>query len=124
MQYTETSVFLDGLEFIGRHGVHRHEHEMDQRFAVSLRIHGDFSRAMVEDDIAGTVNYSTVYQIVEQTMEGTSCLLIEKLAQAIGENIFHEFPHVQKIEIIMQKFPASFANKTYGSIGFSATISR
>lgn len=120
----ETSIFLNDLEFFGKHGVYQNEHRSNQRFTISVEIYGNFLNAMQSDELKYTVNYSTVYTIIKQTVEDNNFLLIEKLAYTISQNIFQKFESAQKIYISIKKFPISWSNKSYGNVGFSTTISR
>ena len=63
-------IFLRGMTFAARHGVLPHEHETYQRFVVDADLMLDLHAAGKHDDLADTVNYAEVYEIVRRTIEG------------------------------------------------------
>jgi dihydroneopterin aldolase len=120
----ENNLYLEDLEFSGRHGFHDIEKNCAQKFLISLRIFSDFSAAMESDSIGETVDYSAVYAVVKRTVEGNKFHLIERLAREIATNIFRKFTAVNGVEIGVKKYPLSWANRNYGSIGFTARFTR
>ena len=73
-------IFLCGMTFAAAHGVLPHEKEMRQRFVVDAELLLDLHAAGLHDDVAETVNYAEVYEIVRRTIEGAPKNLIESLA--------------------------------------------
>lgn len=63
-------IFLRGMTFAAAHGVLPHEKEMRQRFVVDAELLLDLHAAGLHDDLAETVNYAEVYEIVRRTIEG------------------------------------------------------
>lgn len=77
-------IVLRGLTFYGYHGCEDSERELGQQFVVDLALTLDLSRAGNSDDLATTVNYSLVYSLVRDIVEGTPCRLIEAVAERIA----------------------------------------
>jgi len=95
-------VALEGLEFHAFHGVYPHERESGNWFEVDIAVETDFSSAAFQDDLAGTVNYETLFRIVKEEMDKPSKLL-EKVAGKIIEDILNELPVVQSVDIKISK---------------------
>lgn len=85
-------VVLSGMVFQARHGVHEHERRVAQRFEVDLELGLDLRPAGIADDLARTIDYSEVYELVRGIVESTSFRLIEALAEAIGREILARYP--------------------------------
>lgn len=75
---------LIGMRFQGRHGVLPSEKRTAQPFEVDVVLHADLAAAAERDDLAATVNYAGVFDLVRDVVEGRSFDLIEALAGAIA----------------------------------------
>ncbi|MBX2967318.1 MAG: dihydroneopterin aldolase [Cyclobacteriaceae bacterium] len=103
-------VGLEGLEFHAFHGVYPHERESGNWFEVDVAVETDFSAAAFQDELSGTVNYETLFRIVKDEMDKPSKLL-EKVAGKIIENILHELPVVQSVDIRISKLNPPIGGK-------------
>ncbi len=63
-------VFLAGLQFYAYHGVNPEERALGQRFLVDVALEADLRAAGRGDDLARTINYSTVYKRIRAIVEG------------------------------------------------------
>ena len=70
-------ILLNGLEFIGRHGVHRAERELGQRFIVDAELSTCLQRAGESCALHDTVDYSRVHADVRAIVEGEPVELLE-----------------------------------------------
>lgn len=120
----DDNIFLDNLEFLAKHGLHDFEMDSVQKFLISIRIFGDFLAATRSDNIADTIDYSDAYDVIKRTIEGNKFHIIERLAGEIAANIFGKFSKANYLEIVVKKYPSSWAEKKYGGVGFSAKFSR
>ena len=75
---------LIGMRFSARHGVLAHEKEEPQPFEVDVVLHADLVDASQRDDLAATVDYAAVHDLVRAIVEGPPRGLIEALAGAIA----------------------------------------
>lgn len=75
---------LIGMRFQGRHGVLPQEKVDPQRFEVDLVLHVDLAEASATDDLATTVDYANLFDLVRAIVEGRSFDLVEALAGAIA----------------------------------------
>ena len=82
---------LEGMVFYGFHGIGPAEQELGQRFIVDLEMERDLHAAGLSDDPEDTVNYSRVYKLVEEVMEGPSRKLLENLAETIAQRVLEGF---------------------------------
>ncbi len=77
---------LLGMRFTGRHGVLPAEKVEPQPFEVDLVLHADLAEAAATDDLAATVDYGPLFDLVRSIVEGErSYDLIEALAGAIAD---------------------------------------
>lgn len=71
-------------------------------FEVSVRLGCDFSKAAATDDIADTVSYAEVYDLLDKEMQKASRLL-ENVAWRMVESIKAHFPSVHTIDLWLTK---------------------
>ena len=80
-------ILLNGMTFYGFHGNSAAEQELGQRILVDVEIHRDLRAAGLSDDLGDTVNYSRIYRMVKEIVEGRSRKLLENVAEAIAGGI-------------------------------------
>ncbi|HHM23861.1 MAG TPA: dihydroneopterin aldolase [Bacteroidetes bacterium] len=93
---------LLNMAFFGFHGVHEEEHRLGQRFEVDLELFLDLSAAGNTDDPARTVDYSLVYELVEEIVIEREYRLLEGLAEEIAGKILERFP-VEMVTVRVRK---------------------
>lgn len=76
-----------GIRATGFHGVFEHEKRDGQEFVVDVSLELDLRPAGESDDLAETVNYGEVAQLVVRRIEGEPFDLIERLATVIAEDV-------------------------------------
>lgn len=96
-------IFVRGLRFYGRHGVHRAEKELGQRFEVDVRISADLQKAGRSDVLEHTLDYTQVVGIVKQAVEGTPKNLVESVAEEIAHNVLSKMPLAQNVSVTVSK---------------------
>jgi dihydroneopterin aldolase len=84
-------IVLDGMTFLGTHGVNPEEQETPQRFEVDVELLVDLAPAGRSDDLADTLDYARVYETCRQIVESTHFNLIEALAEDIAQAILAGF---------------------------------
>ncbi len=82
---------LTGLQLYACHGVDPAERRLGQRFEVDVELTLDLAPAGRTDDLAATVNYQAVYNVVRDAMD-PPCLLLEAVAERIAGRILTGFP--------------------------------
>lgn len=96
------SIELIGMEFFARHGCLESERKDGNTFMVDLSVEYDISAAAGSDDLADTLNYARVYDIVSGQMDIPSNLL-ENVAARIAYAIKDEFPQTGRIRVSVSK---------------------
>ncbi len=100
------SIELRGMAFQGRHGVRATEHEQAQEFKVDIEVECDVRKAAESDDLALAVDYSRLYRIARETLEGPHHDLLETLASLIAQRVL-ELHGVSSVSVRVAKRPAS-----------------
>jgi len=95
-------IILAGLRFYGYHGVLPEEKKLGQWFEVDLELTGEFTQAAAADDLAQTLDYSSLYRKVARLMEGESLNLLETLADRIAAVAMEE-PLVEGVLVRVKK---------------------
>ena len=102
MRLKESFISLDGLRFHAFHGVLPQERQIGNDYVVSLRAGYDVGTAALTDDVADTLNYAAVFNVVKAEMAVPSHLL-ERVAWRIGERLMTEFPAITSLDIRLTK---------------------
>src|SRR4051812_36245450 len=103
-------ICLEGLEFHAYHGVYPHERESGNWFEVDITVNADFSAGAERDEISGTVNYETLFDIIKAEMEKPSKLL-ETVANQIVNKVLVDLPSVEKVELKISKLNPPIGGK-------------
>ena len=82
---------LSGMVFYGHHGVRAEERSLGQRLVVDVELERDLATAGRSDDLADTSDYSAVYRIVGEVVEGPSHNLLERLADEVAHCLLDSF---------------------------------
>lgn len=90
------------MRFYAHHGCFEQERAIGTHFRVDLWFETDTTRAEMSDNIADTVSYLEVYQVVKREMEIPSNLL-EHVARRIGEGVRREFAAVSAVRVKVSK---------------------
>ncbi|MBT1688199.1 dihydroneopterin aldolase [Dawidia soli] len=103
-------VALEGLEFHAFHGVYPHERESGNWFEVDIVVDTDFSQAAAEDDLNGTVNYETLFRIIQEEMDKPSKLL-ETVVAKIADDVMDTWSAVSAVEVKLSKLNPPIGGK-------------
>lgn len=80
-------IAITGIRATGFHGVLAHERVQGQEFVVDVVIHTDTETAARIDELAATIDYAQVANLVNERIAGRPFQLIESLAEAIATDI-------------------------------------
>lgn len=86
------TVFLEGMQFYGYHGVNPEERSLGQRFLIDVELSTSLRAAGRSDDLNDTINYSAAYKRIRAIVEGSPRSLIEAVAEEIATTLLNEFP--------------------------------
>lgn len=93
-----------GLRVYGYHGVLEYEREQGQYFVVDAKITIDHSRAIASDDVANTVNYAQVANLISEDVKSNPVNLLETLAQRLADRILEAAgPVAKKVKVTVSK---------------------
>lgn len=102
MKCESSYILLRSLRFHAFHGVETQERLAGNDYEISLRLKADVGRAVESDQVADTINYAEVYQLVAKAMS-EPVDLVEHLAGVIGERLFRRWPQIDAIDIQVVK---------------------
>jgi len=95
-------ITLREVHFHAFHGVMPQERQVGGDFLVTLRVGYPLAAAMASDDVADTLDYAALYQLVAREMQQPSNLL-EHVAGRIAKAIGKAFPQVSSIDLTLTK---------------------
>ena len=104
------TIRLDGIYLRAFHGCYDLEQQVGNRFRVDVEIRTPLGYLPKTDDVTQAVNYLTVYEIVERTMQRTQ-RTVEAAAANIIEAIRAEFPQIVEIECTVAKIAPPLGGK-------------
>ncbi len=105
-------IYIKDLVVEGKHGVHPREKAKAQRFNVNVELIVDTAKAARSDNLADTLNYSTVRTIIVDTIQNNSFNLLEKLADQLAGQILADH-RIQKMVLSIDK-PDAFKSGVPG----------
>jgi dihydroneopterin aldolase len=104
------TIRLDGIYVRAFHGCYDLEQQVGNRFRVDIVIRTPLGELPQTDDVTRAVNYLTVYEIVERTMQRTQ-RTIEAAAANIIEAIRAEFEQIVEVECTVAKIAPPLGGK-------------
>ena len=102
MKNLSSHITLKNVRLYARHGVMPQERTVGGDFTVNLTVSADLSKAAETDDVADTVNYATLYDILREEMNIPSQLL-EHVAGRVAQRIMERFPTITSVDIEITK---------------------
>ena len=93
---------LRGLRVMGTHGVLAEEQARAQPFEIDLDVETDLSAAGRSDDLAQTLDYGALADIVARVVGGGHAALLEALAERIAEGVLAD-PAVDSVTVTVRK---------------------
>ena len=102
MKLDKGYILLSDLCFHAFHGVLPQERLVGGNFVVDLRVGYPLAQAMTFDQVDDTLNYASLYALVEREMQKPSSLL-EHVAGRIAQTIAKTFPQALSIDLTLTK---------------------
>ena len=96
------NIKLKNIRTFSYHGCLVEESKIGSEYSVDLEIKTDLRKSSVSDELADTVDYVLLNQIVVEEMAIRS-KLIEHVAHRILLRIFNEIPEISRINIAVSK---------------------
>ena len=97
-----SKIYLDDMHFYAYHGVMEQERLVGGEYSVSLTIEADLTEAVRTDDVADTINYVALYEIVKSEM-AVSSKLLEHVAGRIGRRAMETFERITTLTVRVTK---------------------
>lgn len=114
-------ISLKGIWGFGYHGVFDHEAKNGQDFFVDLDISLNLSQASRTDDLADTIDYAALTDLVVEEITGERVQLIERLAGRIADRIMAKYSEIDRIGVTVHKPKAPVSSEV---ADISVTITR
>lgn len=93
LQVMTGTIEINKLKLFARHGVFREERELGNKFEVTVHLNYPIEHAMKSDDLAQTLNYAEVVDVIREVMSVPS-LLLEHVAYRLHAAIMTRYPAV------------------------------
>ncbi|MCR9152814.1 MAG: dihydroneopterin aldolase [Bacteroidetes bacterium] len=93
---------VEGIRLYAYHGCLDEEAKIGTDYLVNVQVWGSVDASFSSDDLGKTMDYVSIYAIVEKQMMARA-KLIEVVAHRIMLDIFKEMPIVQKAIVEIQK---------------------
>ena len=102
MVIKDSTIYINGLRLHAFHGVMEQERRVGGCFVLDLRVHYSIERAMQTDNVADTISYADLCELVHREMAVPSALL-EHVAGRICRSIVKTYPTVSEVELSLTK---------------------
>jgi dihydroneopterin aldolase len=96
-------IFVQGMVFLGYHGVTDEERAERQAIEVDLAVTLDLRAAGTSDDLAQTVDYGDLFETCRGTVEQHSFHLLEGIAEAIAGAVLAGHGTVESVAVRVRK---------------------
>lgn len=102
MKTVSSNIVLRHVRLYAYHGVGAQERLVGQDFDLSLRISVPTDEAARTDQVAQTVSYAEVYDLIKSEMNPPAQLL-ETVAHRMARAILERWPQVEQVELQLLK---------------------
>jgi dihydroneopterin aldolase len=99
----QDNITLEGMVFFGHHGTLPEERRLGQQFVVDVTAYLDLQAAGASDDLAKSIDYSEVYRIARDVLEGPPVQLTETVAERIAAMVLDRHPPVHAVQVRVRK---------------------
>ena len=108
-------VYIRDLQVETIIGIYDWEREVRQTISIDLDMAADISKAACSDNIEDALNYKAVAKRLISFIEGSSCLLVERLAEEVAQIVVEEF-NVPWVKLRLSKPGALRGSRDVGLI--------
>lgn len=95
-------VRMKKLSFYAYHGNSEAEKQTGRRYEVDCEFKVDIEKAARSDSLEDTIDYSRVYQVIEEVVTGNKFNLIETLADRIAGAVISNFD-IENVKLRVRK---------------------
>ena len=93
----EDWIRVSHIRSYGYHGVYPKERIIGQIFEADVDLCMDLSPASESDDIGDTIDYMSIYRLVDRILIGRSHKILESLAFQIARVLFQTYPALRVV---------------------------
>ena len=111
---TQSYIHINGIRLHARHGVLPQERLTGNDYNIDTRIAYNINRAAITDDVADTLNYAEVYNIIKEEMAKPS-KLIEHVAKRITDRLMAEHSDISSIMLRITKLNPPMGADCHGA---------
>lgn len=104
------TIGLEDVRIHAPHGFFEEEHLMGNEFSIDVAVEAEIGSAAANDDLGGTVNYATIYYLLQSEMKKPTQLL-EALAYRMGNRILNQFDGVSSVRLKLRKLHPPLGGK-------------
>jgi dihydroneopterin aldolase len=94
---------INNAKFYAYHGVLDYEKQYGNEFEVDVKMICNTEELGMSDDLNKTVDYLSVYKLVERIFTSSKYNLIETLTEKICDSILDKFPLVYSVVVKVRK---------------------
>lgn len=102
MKIDNSYIFLKEIRCYAYHGVAPQENLIGNEYVIDLKLKVDISQASQTDEVADTVSYADVHELIKVEMAVPSKLL-EHVVGRMATKLFEVFPSIEEIELRLSK---------------------
>lgn len=106
---------LEDVRIFAPHGFFEEEHLMGNEFSIDVEVEATITAAAENDDLGGTVNYATIYYLLQAEMKKPTQLL-EALAYRMGSRIMNQFDSVSSVRLRLRKLNPPLGGKVGAAV--------
>ena len=106
---------LEDVRIHAPHGFFEEEHLMGNEFSIDVEVEASIAGAAQNDDLGGTVNYATIYYLIQAEMKKPTQLL-EALAYRMGNRILNQFDSVSSVKLRLRKLNPPLGGKVGAAV--------
>lgn len=96
-------IVIENLQVHANHGVFPEENALGQRFVISAVLHADLRVAGRSDELEDSIDYGAACRLIDEHARSHTYKLLERLAQALVDELFEAFPALERIELTVKK---------------------
>ena len=102
MKINSSYIYLKEIHCYAYHGVAPQENLIGNEYTIQLKLKVNIEQAAETDEVADTVNYAEIHEVVKAEMTIPSKLL-EHVCKRIVQRIFSRFTLVEEVVINLSK---------------------
>ena len=106
---------LEDVRFFAPHGFYEEEHRMGNEFSIDVEVEASIGGAAEDDDLGATVNYATIYYLLQMEMKKPT-LLLEALAYRMSSRILNQFDNVSSVTLRLRKLSPPLGGKVGAAV--------